>query len=344
MQQNNCISCGAEVFMNRIFKVNNKHKFFIGIGLFSVLLCSCDFFYNPQQKTNNISSPNSVTTLPKYNISRYDYLQFKENPLYAEYRDETISIYEFLYATCKDVLENNDDYKSNIVCQFEYTNLDIVSAVYFSFLHNNPEFYFLRNAFRYTKTIVDGFFCDVIQILFDDDYSTPEIRKDCNLKISNFKENFLSEFAPIKNAGDITQTFFVHDYILNSTYYEYVNGEPSSNKHAHNIMGAIDNDSATGSVCEGYAKTYQLLSDWVGLDTITVVGSSLNYGHMWNYTKHINSWYGVDVTFDDSESNTSKREYCLASKEVMEKNHFVGNSEITAKDFFQVPVPNLASK
>ncbi len=333
--------------MNNKIKTNNKSKYLIGLGLISSLLSSCDMlihFPSADKSSNFNSIANSIAPSYNYDIKRYDYLQFKDNSIYSAYKDEAISLYQNLYGACKNVLENNADYNSQVICQIKYENLDVVKAVYFSFLHNNPEFYFLKNGFQYTMGVIDGMFCDVINVLFDDEYISSSVRATYNTKIENYKNGFLSKFQSVNNSSNVTKARFIHDYICDSTYYEYVDGTPSTNKHAHNILGAIDNDNSTGSVCEGYAKTYQLLSDLVEIETITVVGISENVGHMWNYTKNITSWYGVDVTWDDGKPESAKYKYCLANSQTMNVKHTVGSSLITADvNNFQVPVPNLAN-
>lgn len=332
--------------MNNKIKTNNKFKYLIGLWLISSLLSSCDMlihFPSADKSSNFNSIANSIAPSYNYDIKRYDYLQFKDNSIYSAYKDEAISLYQNLYGACKNVLENNADYNSQVICQIKYENLDVVKAVYFSFLHNNPEFYFLKNGFQYTMGVIDGMFCDVINVLFDDEYISSSVRAVYNEKIQNYKEGFLIAFEPIKNAGDITQSFFIHDYVCESTYYEYINKSPSTKIQAHNIIGVIDNDSSTGSVCEGYAKTYQLLCDLVGIETITVVGQiSDGVGHMWNYTKHIFSCYGVDTTWDGGNFESVTHKYCLANRKTMDEDHIVDDSSINAESF-QVPVPDLAN-
>lgn len=347
--------------MNNKIKTNNKFKYLIGLGLISSLLSSCDMLIrfpstsNNSNITNSVSSrtstsvikasvSTSVTPSKTYDIDRYDYLQFKGNPIYATYKNESTRIYEELYAACKEVTEGNKSYSSNIISRIPYSNFDVACAVYFSFLHSNPEFYFLRNGFEYGDSIINGVSTKVIRPLFDDEYVSEQARNIYDAKLESYKNAFLSKFQSVKLSDTTTQARFIHDYVCDSTYYEYVDGTPSTNKHAHNILGTIDNDNSTGSVCEGYAKTYQLLCDLVGIETITIVGQTSSGGnHMWNYTKNIYSWYGVDVTWDDGKTtNSLKYKYFLATNNVMKADHIPASNNISA-DIFQVPVPILSN-
>ena len=54
-------------------------------------------------------------------------------------------------------------------------------------------------------------------------------------------------------------------------------------------------------ICLGYASTFQLFMDLLGIECITVEGSAYNYtaDHAWNQVRLDGDWYCVDVTWDD---------------------------------------------
>ena len=61
----------------------------------------------------------------------------------------------------------------------------------------------------------------------------------------------------------------------------------------------------TYTVCEGYAKCYQLLMEKAGIETYYVSGDNVNVkksGHAWNLVKINGNYYHVDVCWDDTNA------------------------------------------
>lgn len=61
------------------------------------------------------------------------------------------------------------------------------------------------------------------------------------------------------------------------------------------LSGSIGTD---GPVCESYAKAFKVLCDKAGIPCILVDGIA-GGAHMWNYVQLDDSWYAVDVTWND---------------------------------------------
>lgn len=62
------------------------------------------------------------------------------------------------------------------------------------------------------------------------------------------------------------------------------------------LAGSVGTD---GPVCEGYARAFNVLCDRVGIPCVLVEGDGNGAPHMWNYVQIGESWYAVDVTFND---------------------------------------------
>lgn len=67
---------------------------------------------------------------------------------------------------------------------------------------------------------------------------------------------------------------------------------------------------AEGPVCEGYARALKVLCDRLGIPCVLVDGwaladaeTNLRSPHMWNYVELDGAWYGVDVTWNDTEAS-----------------------------------------
>ena len=82
-------------------------------------------------------------------------------------------------------------------------------------------------------------------------------------------------------------------------------------------------------ICLGYATTFQLFMDLLGIECITVEGSAYNYtaDHAWNQVFLDGEWYCVDVTWDDPISSgripeqTAHRYFNVTSEFMRQTTH-----------------------
>ena len=95
-------------------------------------------------------------------------------------------------------------------------------------------------------------------------------------------------------AQEISNSFerelYIHDRLCEEIVYDEAGG-----KHIYSAYGALVEGVA---VCEGYSRAMQLICDEVGIPCIIVYGS----GHMWNLINPGDSWYNLDVTWDDGDN------------------------------------------
>lgn len=80
-------------------------------------------------------------------------------------------------------------------------------------------------------------------------------------------------------------------------------GNPETALWAHSILGIFTEGRF---VCEGYAKLFQLMLSFSGVEEIYVTGDSHNERHAWNMVQLDDGrWYWFDLTWDDRD-NTYK--------------------------------------
>ena len=105
--------------------------------------------------------------------------------------------------------------------------------------------------------------------------------------------------------------------------------------YSHNIIGAVEYRLG---VCESYAKTYQMLLNYVGVDNIYIVGTDVdtNSGHAWNAVKMDNgTYYFVDATWDDK---LETHRYFAKGYTVFDDNHAVSSAgKVNAEYFYPLP-------
>ena len=123
--------------------------------------------------------------------------------------------------------------------------------------------------------------------------------------------------------NDYKKVIAAHDYIIKNCVY--------------NVEG-IDDDTLTDddftaygvlvkgkAVCEGYAKAFKMLMDIADIDCIMVTGTvgEDDIPHAWNMVKLEDSWYHVDVTYDDPNPETKEIVYVYmnVTDDIIEKDH-----------------------
>lgn len=191
-----------------------------------------------------------------------------------------------------NVLTDNDllNYEfQNAINALNYDNVDLF-YVDFSKLVLNTKTYISNKETRYELSIAPSsdngnYFQDYITSLEDLNKLLSEIE---SLKTNILKKADGSNYNKIR---------YVHDYLVEKLSYD----ETRNSIGIRDIYGALINEKA---VCEGYAKAFKYLLDYLDIPCILVSGTSVGddgseEAHMWNYVKVNDIWYAVDVTFDD---------------------------------------------
>ncbi len=84
----------------------------------------------------------------------------------------------------------------------------------------------------------------------------------------------------------------IHDYlVLNTKYDTAINGDVT-----YTAYGTIINKT---SVCDGYAKSFEMFMDALGIPCWRVTGKGNGGNHAWNKVMVGGKYYNVDVTWDD---------------------------------------------
>lgn len=186
-----------------------------------------------------------------------------------------------------------------------------IERVYFALEADYPMFFWLDDTMGYF--LADNrLFVDSLYIMVEPDYARYSTRNSAAQSIQKGMLPFLEEIdnAKAKGADEMELELLIHDMIIDEVDYAYDStNSPETAAFAHSVVGVLDGDSSTDVVCEGYAKTFQLLATYAGLQSIYAVGMSgtgLNIGgHAWNLVKINGSWYNIDLTWDDTNNSTA---------------------------------------
>ncbi len=159
-----------------------------------------------------------------------------------------------------------------------------------------PTFWWIKNSFM----ILDaGQPTAEVKLLVDADWTSAAIRDGYEQRIEETVVLCRNKLTSAMTETEKANVLF--GYVSKAVSYAYdENGNAESANWAHSIVGFLDGE---GVVCEGYAKTYQLLCDRLGIRCMTLIGTAFSQGyyvpHAWNAVCTDGNWRYVDVTWKE---------------------------------------------
>lgn len=258
--------------------------------------------------------------------------------------------YSQLDETAKEIYDGLKENKANLISGNYVINYDTK----FNTLLNteggeaklNQAFQSAWNAFSYDNT--DLFYIDVTKITlineyyslggiktykisigpgnnsnyFQDTFKSKEEVEGAQSYLENIKKQMIEQTMEDDTYTKIAK---VHNWLIYFVNYE--NEETS--KDQYTIYGALKSGKA---VCEGYARTFKYLMDGVGVPCVLVSGTGKNSqgqieSHAWNYVQINDTWYAIDVTWDDpvveggTQTDEMKYKYFLKGSDEFFKEH-----------------------
>lgn len=282
VQKQTCSVCGD--FKKRTLKASG-HKYTDGV---------CEYCKQSVAESGS-------TELDKYN-GDYGYNYFKENNLTARQ-----TLYERIDEIAREFhvsadlnaepeLQNGKTYY--VVSSVSYSDLQLTAdeavSVWKTYKDDNPLYYWLSGELTYTA--------EKLNLLAVEDYAQGEVR----FKTNDFIYNKVAEYSLLFDVNDnaYRKSLAFHDKIISAVDYAYESADVPQTAHwAHSVIGVFE---GRGAVCEGYAKTFQLLLNYNGVENVFVSGKGGREEHAWNLVKLDNGgWYWCDLTWDDTPA-----EYC----------------------------------
>ncbi len=177
-----------------------------------------------------------------------------------------------------------------------------VTRVVSMFRNDNPIYFFIGSSFLYS-TRYDPWsgdsYIDAVYVSCEDAY-TDGSQRQAERKLLE------TQIAAVQQQVDTADTALgkataAHDWLVETLSYAYdADGNPDSSMTSHSIVGAFDSRYHT-AVCEGYAKSFQLLMNAVGVSNFYIVGLGNGGGHAWNMAQMDDgNYYYFDATWDDT--------------------------------------------
>ena len=202
--------------------------------------------------------------------------------------------------------------KTYIIGHFRYSDygltLDEAIDTLAMVRHDNPILYFVSPLIVYNR-----YYGELIpQMTYE--FGTKVKRKELQQKIISYVRGFCNGVN--YKYSDYYKAFTVNEYIRKNVEYWYVNGEANNHDYAHCIIGPIVYKKG---VCEAYAKLFQLMLNYLGVDNCYVVGLGRRGNHAWNIVKIDGKFYNYDTTWNDVTFNYNQ--YVARGSDFFNRDH-----------------------
>lgn len=201
--------------------------------------------------------------------------------------------------------------------ELEFDDIYIVKE---AVLTDHPEAFWVLGSYDIRNNFHDGNY-----LVLYSKYSYDEINMYFD-EVNAATEQILARIPD--GADELTRETVIHDALVDGISYDFKAAEADNSAlDAFNIYGALVKKEA---VCTGYANAVKMLLNRVGIECHTAVGMSKNSGHMWNQVKIDGDWYNLDVTWDDSATESdvlyNRYSYFNITDERLERNHKTGKN------------------
>ena len=261
------------------------------------------------------SNIDSTDLVPRQGNSIYGYCDFAD----SENGESMQELYRRLHYICEafinstsNIMNVNGSYILDTIDLNRYAvTADEFVAVWKVFVVENPRYYWLSNSI-----VLDS---DYVNFCIDEAYSKSDYRAQCDASISGMLKDF--DGAIRENMSHLEIALNAHNFIINRMNYAYESDgkTPEDAIWAHNIIGCAKYGLG---VCESYAETFMFLCKHYGVDVIIVTGDANDEAHAWNIVKIDDYWYGVDVTWDETNVDGEISYDCFGmSKQYCESTH-----------------------
>lgn len=233
--------------------------------------------------------------------------------------------------TYQNLLTSFKDYKTTASFPSQSFSYHKVGDVINDVLADHPEIFYFQH--KNTKIHSNG------EIKISYKYPAAKI-KDMVNKQDKLINSILKETVK-RNDSDFDKVKAIHDYIVLNTAYDWTNFQKGTvPDSSYTVYGLIVDGVA---VCEGYAKSMQLLLDRAGVENHYVTGQANGGPHTWNMVKVDNQYYYIDATWNDPVPNQDGQvgyKYFLVDSKTLKKDHTWNEKQFPAAastkyDYFQ---------
>lgn len=296
------------------------------------VLCGCDLFDMPRkddvsplveegatyQSVNGMNyrrSPYYTAACSRYS---YDQLNERQQRLYDLLLD---GIFTFS-PECKDDMDIYPMQPVRVGGQLSVAQLRVTLR---ALTNDNPYLFWLSRTFSHLTNLDENY----TEIVAYSEFSPAVLTE----MLQGMDEELGTFFASVPDGLSAYQREkLAHDYLIDSCTYDTEGASRTvideENIRSHSVYGALVDHRC---VCEGYGMTMQLLLNELGVDCVTLTGTSYDASanqsrddavlHLWNAVKLDGEWYHVDPTWDDQGSLTQRYSYFNLNDDILFRDH-----------------------
>lgn len=180
------------------------------------------------------------------------------------------------------------------------------------YLRDHPEVFWFGNRYGYSTS--GGNVVHFIPTYTYTGETLAQMRQTLNAQIQIFTAGIN------KGMSDYEKELYVHEALADYITYGY----SSDQSLAHTAYGGLVNGTA---VCDGYAKSLQLVLYSLGMRSFIAEGYSADpqgntVAHAWNYVEIDGNFYHVDLTWNDQGEETFHAYFNLCGVHILE-DHYI---------------------
>ena len=236
------------------------------------------------------------------------------SPIYKEdrlYYNNLSRKNQFLYDALVEAVDSFSEYTEEI--HYTYKPEDFNQVVEY-ITADHPEYFFVdyENIVPYVSETHTK-----VKLAYRTDKETIlKQRKELNDKVKEIVS------AIDDDMSDFEKELYIHDYLVENCVYLT---EPKNATYVSNTAyGALCEGQA---YCDGYALAFKMLINEIDMFCCVVEGSIDNLAHMWNIIKVDDTYFHVDVTWNDSDNDEMQYHgYMNLTEERMSETHKVTTS------------------
>lgn len=272
---------------------------------------------------------------PRLGNGTYGYYEFSR----CEYGEEMQQLYRDMLAACEKFAKSTENVTAvDGIYVIEYIDVDCyemsmeeMAAVWKIFTQESPAYYWIGNLLH----IQNG----KLYLAIDESYAEYSHRQACDAAIAEMAAEASALIH--KSDSDLEKAMKLHDYLVDRLTYAYIgdSNTPETAIWAHNLDGAA---TRKGGVCETYSKSFMYLCGLNGVECLFISGYA-GGPHAWNYVRLDDSWYAVDVTWDDGGSKYFKYDNFGMSYESVSEQHVHDTPDVYGLNYL-FPLPELEER
>ncbi|MGN0367817.1 MAG: transglutaminase domain-containing protein [Wujia sp.] len=220
-------------------------------------------------------------------VFRNDWSVYSDQYCYNNMTPKQQEIYSTVYAQCVRYINYQLDATeiSSLLgtrycigpITYEGITLQEVIDVIYTFIYQNPQFYFLQNSVIHNST---SFYLVVFDSMANG-ATRSQISKSMFTKVDTMVSMVQAKTTALDKA------LMAHDLVCANVLY--VEGTYDQSLYSAVLLGK--------TVCAGYTKLFSVLANAAGLDCVGITSNS----HAWNRILLNGMWYNVDTTWDDRD-------------------------------------------